>query len=84
MGTAAIINHHYTISDKTKSALKDAELEIMHDLKGLSVQHSKQSDADKNDPETGNRPGGCTMCHMDFSKLGLPVTGKMKKCAVCK
>lgn len=84
MGTAAVINHHYTISDKTKSALKDAELEIMHDLKGLSVQ-KKHSDTDKPDLDS-NKIGvkGCTMCHMSFSKLGLPVTGKMKKCAVCR
>lgn len=80
MGTAAIINHHYTISDKTNSALKDVELDIMKDLKGVK----KCQDVEGNDIEAGGGVKGCTLCHMSFGKLGINVTGKMKRCAVCK
>lgn len=80
MGTAAVINHQYTISDKINSALKDNELDIMKDLKGLK----KRPEHEGNDTEVSGGVKGCTLCHMSFGKLGINVTGKMKRCAVCK
>lgn len=93
MGTAAIINHQYTIGDKGQSGFKDAEL--TKDFKGMGLRQKVTTDGERNDDEIGKAsssksgstsgmPQGCTLCHMSFGKLGLPVTGKMKKCAVCK
>lgn len=89
MGTAAIINHQYTIGDKGQLGN-----DLAKDFKGLGLRQ-KNNDAEKNEDETAKAsssksgsssgmPQGCTLCHMSFGKLGLPVTGKMKKCAVCK
>lgn len=86
MGTAAVINHHYTISDKTKSALKDHELEMVRELKGVSLHH-RSADHDNESGHGGvnaSGPRGCTLCHISFGNLGIAVAGKMKKCAVCK
>lgn len=83
MGTAAVINHHYTISDKTKSALNDQELEIVRELKGVSL-NQKNVDYDQDAAANVENPRGCKMCHMSFGKLGIAVGGRMKRCAICK
>lgn len=51
-----------------------------------SDSDKSEGDAQSKDPTAGSQSAlGCTLCHIPYSnKLGLPVTGKMKKCAVCK
>lgn len=84
MGTAAVINHHYTISDKTKSALKDHELEIVRELKGHPKSTDFEHDVGHGVNANDGKPRGCKICHISFGKLGIAVAGKMRKCAVCK
>lgn len=87
IGTAAIINHQFTTSDLTKSqqlaASKEVEKELTKDFKNLYT--TQKSDSDKSESEGASQNTlGCNLCHIPYSKLGLPVTGKMRKCAVCK
>lgn len=47
----------------------------------------KSNDTEKNienDSIGSQIPSGCSLCHIPYSKIALPVNGKMRKCAVCK
>lgn len=70
-----------------------AENEISKDLKQMHVSQKNSGDPATNEVETATNnvnssssatPTGCSLCHIPYSKLALPVNGKMKKCSVCK
>lgn len=100
IGTAAIINHQFTTSEANKGQAvaliptpKEVDKDIAKDLKNLNV-NKKNGELDKSESEaalnnnnqnsTNQIPLGCSLCHIPYSKLALPVNGKMKKCYVCR
>lgn len=92
IGTAAIINPQFTMSEggKPQSAAlipattpKDSERDLLKELKHLNVGPQKAAEFDS-EATSAQIPTGCFLCHIPHSKLTLPVSGKMKKCAVCK
>lgn len=88
IGTAAIINPQFTMSEnKPPSAgiltvtSKDADRDILKDFMDDNSQRTSDSDTDT---VIAQVPTGCFLCHIPYSKLTLPVNGKMKKCSICK
>ncbi|XP_031621264.1 C2 domain-containing protein 5 isoform X3 [Contarinia nasturtii] len=92
IGTAAVINTQFTMSETSKPASasaailsvtpKDPDHDIAKELKHMNVGSQKGSDSDTETVVVAQAPTGCTLCHIPSSKLNLP--GKIKKCAVCK
>lgn len=93
IGTAAIINPQFTMIEGGKSQSttaaavpatpKDGDRDLLKDLKHMNVGPQKVIEAEP-DINAAQIPTGCFLCHIPHSKLTLPVSGKMKKCAVCK
>lgn len=89
IGTAAVINTQFTMSEASKppsaailsGTPKDMDRDLLRDLKHMNISSQKGFESDS---ETGHIPSGCSLCHIPHSKFTLPVNGKMKKCAVCK
>lgn len=95
IGTAAVINHQFTTSETGKgqtvalihpSSLKEsAEKDIINEMKQLNVNETEKFENILNQNHSNSHtPTGCSLCHITYNKLSLPVNGKMKKCAVCK
>lgn len=77
-------------SSKEMSAVDN---DLSKDLKQMHISQKNGGDSAGNDVEAtatninnlpAATPAGCSLCHIPYSKLALPVNGKMKKCAVCK
>lgn len=93
IGTAAIINPQFTMIEGGKSQStttasvsvtpKDGDRDLLKDFKHMNVGPQKVIEAES-DINATQIPTGCFLCHIPHSKLVLPVSGKMKKCAVCK
>lgn len=93
IGTAAIINPQFTMIEGGKSQSttaaavpatpKDGDRDLLKDFKHMNVGPQKVIEAEP-DINAAQIPTGCFLCHIPHSKLTLPVSGKMKKCAVCK
>lgn len=97
IGTAAVINHQFTTSETGKgqtvallppSAAKDlAEKDSTKEMRQCSVNEADKLDnnsiANQNNGNVQTSTG-CSLCHVTYTKLSLPVNGKMRKCAVCK
>lgn len=96
MGTAAIVNHQFTTRDISKSQTmapiptpKDVDKDLSKDFKNVNIT-PKLGESEKADNDVAatslnsSMPLGCSLCHITYSKLDLLMTGKMKKCAVCK
>lgn len=94
IGTAAIINSQFTMSEdpnyinriKSQSTAmsltpRDNDRDLVKDLRHMNISTQKTIESDS---ETAALPTGCFLCHIPHSKLILPVSGKMRKCAVCK
>lgn len=88
IGTAALINQQFTMSEGSRNASitpRDHDnRDVLKDFKQTSIGSQKvivDSDTETNNAQI---PSGCYLCHIPHSKLTLPVNGKMKKCAVCK
>ncbi|XP_055305715.1 C2 domain-containing protein 5 isoform X2 [Sitodiplosis mosellana] len=90
IGTAAVINTQFTMSEASKppsAAIllvtpKDTDRDLSKDLKHMNLSTQKGINSDSE--TTAQIPSGCSLCHIPHSKFTLPVNGKMKKCAVCK
>lgn len=87
IGTAAVINPQFTMSEGTKPQSsvtpRDNDRDVTKELRHASFSSQKAVDSDS-ETVTAHCPTGCFLCHIPHSKLILPVHGKMKKCAVCK
>lgn len=91
IGTAAKINPQFTMIEVSKtqtvgtSTMTPKENDLPRDMRNLSFCPPKLCDSDRNgDNEISSIPSGCALCHIPHNKIGLPVSGKMKKCAICK
>lgn len=91
IGTAAIINPQFTMSEANKAQsmapilITPKDNDLLRDMRGLNVGAQKPNETD-GDNEVFNTklPTGCSLCHIPHNKIGLPVSGKMKKCSICK
>lgn len=87
IGTAALINQQFTMSEGTRNAAitpRDPEnRDFLKDVRQMSIGSQKVGD-NESDTKNAHTPTGCYLCHIPHSKLTLPVNGKMRKCAVCK
>lgn len=90
IGTAAIINPQFTMSEANKVTtvpVTSRDNDMVKDVRNMNMGPQNVIEADKNGDNDGNAvqiPIGCSLCHIPQNKIGLPVNGKMKKCAVCK
>lgn len=89
IGTAAIINPQFTMIEMSKTqamaTMTPKENDLPREMKNLSFCPTKLNDSDRNgDNEMSSIPSGCTLCHIPHNKIGLTISGKMKKCAICK
>lgn len=87
IGTAALINQQFTMSEGSRNAAatpRDHDnREFSKDSKQMNIGPQKDADGDA-DTKNAQQPTGCYLCHIPHSKLTLPVSGKMRKCSVCK
>lgn len=86
IGTAAIINPQFTMIEVSKTqTMTPKENDLPREMRNMSFYPTKLCDSDRNgDNNMPNIPSGCSLCHIPHNKIGLPVSGKMKKCAICK
>lgn len=88
IGTAALINQQFTMSEGSRNASitpRDHDnRDLLKDLKQMSIGSQKVTVDSDSDTNSAQIPSGCHLCHIPHSRLTLPVNGKMKKCAVCK
>lgn len=91
--TASEANKIPTVGSKDAAAGIGADSELTKDSKQMHLSQKNGVDLAANDVETATNnvnslpsatPTGCSLCHIPYSKLALPVNGKMKKCSVCK
>lgn len=91
--TASDANKIATVGSKDATAGVLADNELTKDSKQMHLSQKNGVDSATNDIETATNsvnnsssatPTGCSLCHIPYSKLALPVNGKMKKCSVCK
>lgn len=91
--TASEANKAQSVGPKDTLAGIGADIELSKDLKQMHVSQKNGGDSVAIDAETATHnvinlpaatPTGCSLCHIPYSKLALPVNGKMRKCSVCK
>lgn len=91
--TASEANKVQAVAAKDTAVGIAVDSELSKDLKQMHVSQKNGIDLSANDVETATNnvnnsssttPTGCSLCHIPYSKLALPVNGKMKKCSVCK
>lgn len=88
IGTAALINQQFTMSEGSRNASitpRDHDnRDLLKDLRQMSIGSQKVTIDSDSDISSAQIPSGCNLCHIPHSRLTLPVNGKMKKCAICK
>lgn len=91
--TASEANKSQIVGQKDTAASAGVDNDLSKDLKQMHVSQKNGGESAANDVEivlpnvnsvTSTTPTGCSLCHIPYSKLALPVNGKMRKCSVCK
>lgn len=91
--TTSETNKGQAVGTKDTASGVAVDTELSKDLKQMHVSQKNGGDSTANDVEAATNnvnnassttPTGCSLCHIPYSKLALPVNGKMKKCSVCK
>lgn len=90
--TASEAHKGQLVGPKETTTGTGVEGDLSKDLKQVHVSQKNGSETVANETETATHnanntaasPTGCSLCHIPYSKLALPVNGKMRKCSVCK